>query len=693
MILLALVWHMHQPPYGDPATGRPALPWARLHALRDYWGMGALLEEAPPGVAVTVDFSGSCLDQVEAAAAGAQDRLLELSLRRPDSLSGRERAELALEATRGNPMFLARRAPRLAELKRRVDSGESLSEQDLLDAQVLGALAWVHPIRVEAEPAIRALAAKGRGFTLGQRDALLGRLDRALGEVVPLWARLAREGRAELAAAPQFHPILPLLLEPARARESLPDRPLPARWKGAPEDAGEHLSRVVSSHARRFGAPPAGLWPSEGAISPEVVEPAVAWGFRWMASGEEVLERSLSAPLRDQPDGEVQGPDLLYRPWRVRGPAGGEILVLFRERLLSDLISFSYAKEASEAAAAGDLLGRLRRLRDRSGSETWLVTVVLDGENAWETYPEHGVRFLRTLYRGLAAEPGIRAVRVSDAIANGPEPRILPRLHTGSWIRGDLAIWAGHREDLAAWDLLADAREACRGCADPGAAAAAREALLAAEASDWFWWYGDEFQTPDRPVFDRLFRAYLAAAWRAAGKPVPEAVFEPIGPAPPPRHEPPTGPPPVRVDGRDGGYPEWGLAGTYRPEDDLPGLEPEPPEVKALRFGAGPEGVFLRVDLPGPAGPAIEAGLELEVRIRVPGGEPLRYRLGGGAPGGARFAAGEVLEAMVPWPEVPAPARAEFSILLLEKGAVRDRLPRAGWLPVSRAEGSDDWAA
>ncbi len=46
-INLVVLWHMHQPQYRDPETGRYVLPWTRLHALKDYWGMVKILEEFP----------------------------------------------------------------------------------------------------------------------------------------------------------------------------------------------------------------------------------------------------------------------------------------------------------------------------------------------------------------------------------------------------------------------------------------------------------------------------------------------------------------------------------------------------------------------------------------------------------------------------------------------------------------------
>ena len=46
-IYLCFLWHMHQPFYKDLITGEYKLPWTRMHALKDYYGMVKILEEFP----------------------------------------------------------------------------------------------------------------------------------------------------------------------------------------------------------------------------------------------------------------------------------------------------------------------------------------------------------------------------------------------------------------------------------------------------------------------------------------------------------------------------------------------------------------------------------------------------------------------------------------------------------------------
>ena len=92
MTRVALLWHMHQPFYQDLVTGEHVLPWVRLHALKDYWGMVALLREFP-SVRATFNLVPSMLVQLEAFAdEQARDRHLDLGLKPAAALTEDERA-------------------------------------------------------------------------------------------------------------------------------------------------------------------------------------------------------------------------------------------------------------------------------------------------------------------------------------------------------------------------------------------------------------------------------------------------------------------------------------------------------------------------------------------------------------------------------------------------------------------------
>ena len=63
------------------------------------------------------------------------------------------------------------------------------------------------------------------------------------------------------------------------------------------------------------------------------------------------------------------------------------------------------------------------------------------------------------------------------------------------------------RRTTAGWDLLGHTRSRLLEISPslpPERANAAWHELYAAEGSDWFWWYGDDFDTAYKEEFDRL---------------------------------------------------------------------------------------------------------------------------------------------------------------------------------------------
>ena len=154
MTRVALMWHMHQPLYQDLLTGEHILPWVRLHALKDYWGMVALLREFP-AMRLTFNLVPSMLVQLEAFARDeARDRHLEIGLKRADTLTEEERAFAIANFFHAHGPRMIGPYPRYAELAGMRDAaaraqlsarGQSarFSVDDLRDLQVWHKLAWI----------------------------------------------------------------------------------------------------------------------------------------------------------------------------------------------------------------------------------------------------------------------------------------------------------------------------------------------------------------------------------------------------------------------------------------------------------------------------------------------------------------------------------------------------------------------
>jgi alpha-amylase/alpha-mannosidase (GH57 family) len=683
------LWHFHQPWY-VPFDGESApLPWVRLHALKDYAALPALLA-ASPRVPHAANLVPALLDQVAMAAGGASDAFLEVA-RTPVSQWDAGARRFALENFFSvNDLVLARSA-RYLDLKAHADAGAPFSEADLRDLVVHFHLAWSSPDLLK-DPLLVHLRKRGHAFTEDEKTALLDRQTAALSGVIPAWKAAFASGNVEAATSPYHHPILPLLSDSDVARQSLPAAPLPSPRFSRPEDARAQIALGLSTFERHFGFRPKGMWPPEGALSETALALLGEAGVSWVATDEALLFHS--PPVSRQSFGEGDRARLLFRPWRLPGVSSPA--VFFRDRVLSDRIGFSYATW-NAADAAADFVARLLSIRAAAPEAELAVPVILDGENAWETYPDNGEPFLRALTSALEGRQDIRVVTPSQALAEVPATP-LEGFVAGSWVNGTLATWIGSPAKNRAWTLLASAREALAGfvAAAPVVApaevlagraeapAAAKAALFAAEASDWFWWFGDDNTSAHDAVFDELFRRHLAAAYRAAGRPVPAALLEPVDPSHAPAFETPIVPLWPNLDGGD----EAGWAGAGRVAARTRGtMHRAAGLVKEMLFGASASGdpLFLRLEPSGETGAPALLGLTLRVELLVAGAsEPVAFEAlvspGVTDVNGARIALGGALEARLPL-GVPRAGALVFRVRLLDaKGRVAEAIPADGWL-------------
>jgi alpha-amylase/alpha-mannosidase (GH57 family) len=665
---LALLWHQHQPCYVDLRRGEAAMPWVRLHGVKDYWGMPAILREFP-GVKAHVNLVPGLILQIEAAAAGLPDPWLRLARIPAEDLRPGEQQSLLETFFMAHEDNLIRANDRYGDLLGKARGAarwrpEALTTEDWRDLQVWHNLAWFHPLLREQHPVARELFAKQRGFTEGEKERLLAAQREVLAGVVPWHRTMQDSGQIEVSTTPYWHPILPLLCRMESARVAMPGVPLPkAPALDMVDDARAHLARAVALYRDRFGRDPRGLWPSEGSVSPEMVPLAEQAGFRWMATDEGVLEASLGTDFRRDLRGVAANAGDLYAPWRT----GEKIAAVFRDHALSDLVGFEY-KRAGAEEAADDLVARIRAAGKAAGPEA-LVTLALDGENAWEHFPGLGVPFLRAFYRRIEDAKDIRTVLLGDELEANPPARRIGKLWSGSWIHGNFQIWVGHPEDNAAWESLGHARstllEATKAAGrDPRTAPpppslaslprdgidAAWESLFAAEGSDWFWWFGDEHYSPVAGIFDALFRAHLQNIYAALGIEPPAALLRPIKgrTAPAAAWTPPWALLDVKIDGRRSDYYEWISAGHYVSAKDLDVMDRSSGWIRDVYFGFDRRNLVVRVDA---SGPAKEGLLTHCVNIVFVNPEGRRVSVGAGAKAAgcdAVAAAGEILEIAVP---------------------------------------------
>lgn len=637
-IHLVLLWHMHQPLYREPETKRYVLPWTRLHALKDYWGMVRVLEEFPR-VHATFNVVPSLGMQLEEYASGEfHEPWFDVVFRPVEQLSAEDKTEILARAFQVNRENLISRWRRFVELQERVESSSARSAvttfapRDWRDLQMLSQLAWMDEEWLARDPVVSELASKGRDFSEKDKERLRQKQAELLGLVLPIYREAADRGQVELSTTPFYHPILPLLCDTSVARIANPHTPLPAQPFRYPEDAREQLLRARAYHQRVFGHIPAGLWPSEGSVSDQALALAAEVGFRWFGTDEGVLGGTLDTGFGRDSSGVPANGDRLYSPLRVQLDSS-EITGLFRDHHISDLIGFVYSRMDQRAAAA-DLHGRLRHLGERiSTSNPLTVSIFLDGENAWEYYPGNGREFLREFYRRVQDDADIRALTVSEAIEKAGSISVSKGIFPGSWINANFDVWIGHQEDVTAWNLLADARAAYihateaskRGEHDAPTEenlAVAFESILAAEGSDWCWWFGPEHSSSNDAEFDELFRKYLTSVYRALRLIAPLALVEPIKR----QHEKafllaPGSLLEVTVDGRNTTYFEWLGAGLYSADRTSGAMHGRQFYLHELRYGFDEHFLYVRVD----AFPEALAELdEFELHVTLDAGDQAR---------------------------------------------------------------------
>jgi alpha-amylase/alpha-mannosidase (GH57 family) len=708
---VAFVWHQHQPYYPDDVAGHNAMPWVRLHGTKDYWGMAMHLVEVPE-VHATINLVPSLVAQILAyTESKQQDEHLRVSRLPADSLNEADRYYLLDNFFMANPEHMIRPHARYHELYQQrglhVDSAvraaRRFSTQDVLDLQCWSNLAWFHPIAFELHADLAEFRRKRQHFSEDEKQWLLDKQLELLAEIIPLHRKLAERGQVELTTTPFYHPILPLLVDKKLARQAMPNVNLPRHLESYAEDAAAQVRRAVDYHTRIFGSRPQGMWPAEGSVAQAIIPIVAAAGIEWIASDEEILACSTDGWISRDAQGMVQHPEMLYRPWRIE-ENGHALQMIFRDHAMSDQIGFHYQRYPAEQAAE-DMIGKLeaihRATTAHSAKQPALVSIVLDGENCWEYYPNNGLEFLRGLYHRLARHPQIKASGVSDYLARHPADEKLGHLFAGSWISNNFAIWIGHPTCNRAWDLVSETRallvtRAAGGKIPPADLARAWEELYIAEGSDWFWWFDDHHSSSQDALFDQLFRKHLQNVYTLIGEAPPAALHKPISlerPGVRPFTQP-TGILSVKINGRET-YFEWINAGVHTHSAGRGTMNlAEDQRIERVYFGFDAQRLLIRFDTHG----SLRQRLSDVDMLRIGFSEPPGFELLVTHPSAAKpvvqlyhndvpvsasgveAAADMILEIAIPWRSLAAATDAplHFFAELIQHDQPLERIPHEG---------------
>jgi len=503
MLNLAFIFHMHQPYYKNLLTQESDLPWVRLHGAKDYLDMVQILEKFPK-IKQTFNVVPSLFEQIEDYNNNkVKDKFFELTKKPASELTKIDKEFILQNFFSINSHKVISIFPRYYQLLFRKQHNLEFSTQDYLDLQLYFNLAWIDPSFRKNIPELKKIISKERFFNEEDKQIVLNKQLEILKGIIPAYRHFSQNNQIEISVTPYYHPILPLLCSTNIAKEANKKTILPDNEFNYPLDAKYQIDSAVEFYQQRFNNAPAGMWPSEEAVSEHILPFIIESGIKWIVADETILFKSLKLKKRNT--------ELLYQPHLLKRKSG-QLNIVFRDRNLSDLIGFTYY-EMKDKDAVDNFMGHLENINKafstKGGSayggkgKDILVTVALDGENAWEYFRNDGADFLDSLYTSLSQADFIKTTTVNEYLKLNPPKNQIKRLSAGSWIYAEFGKWIGNPHKTKAWEWLGQARTAIAETKHPTELAWKQMYIL--EGSDWFWWYGED---PDGS-FDKLFRLHL----------------------------------------------------------------------------------------------------------------------------------------------------------------------------------------
>ncbi len=548
-INLVLCWHMHQPWYQESQGGEYRLPWVYLHALKDYVDMVAHLE-AHPKMRAVVNFAPILLEQLDdydqqfrqwqMKGSGFKEPLLNLLSGHqpiPQDLEGRK--ALIRNCMKANRSTMIDIYPSYSYLLDQVSDKSGNEMKDTMipylnDQFFYDLLVWYHIIwlghSIKFRDDVRTLIAHGHHFSADQRRSLIKLMANQFNGLIGRYRQLAEKNQIELSMSPYSHPIIPLLIDFESMRCAQPNEPMPSydRYPGGIERAKWHIEQGISVFEHYFGMRPNGVWLSEGAVSEASLALLETYDFKWTATGEGVWGNSrrvsgFDTEAKDERNSLFHAHQLPDHP----------IHTFFRDDGLADMIGFEYKTWVAEDASA-NFISNLKNIANflPQPLENHIVSVILDGENAWEYYPDNGFHFIGSLYERLVESDEINLITFNEATSCCPA-QTLPKLCAGSWVYGSFSTWIGDVDKNRGWDRLVEAKicyddvMATNRLSEEEINAASRQ-LAICEGSDWFWWFGDYNPSGSVHDFETLFRQQLKELYRLLRHPIPEKLNQPI---------------------------------------------------------------------------------------------------------------------------------------------------------------------
>ncbi|MCQ2957762.1 MAG: glycoside hydrolase family 57 protein, partial [Candidatus Gastranaerophilales bacterium] len=516
---ISFVWHMHQPCYKDGQTGQYLMPWVRLHAVKDYLDMLLLTTEFP-NIKQTFNLVPLLLDQIEDYANNnAHDLHSKYTVSDVDTFSREDKEFVLSNFFAANYEHQIQPNPRYLELYNKYfeeqKTVDDFSTQEFSDLMALFNLAWFDPYHRENNPEIEYLYNKQNNYTLDDRIRIIELQREIMRKIIPAYKEQLEKGKIEISTSHYYHSLIPLMVNFDKTKSVNKHITLPEIPCALKSFAQKQIEKSISKFEELFGQKPNGMWLPELCINNDALKMLLNYDFKWTIADESILSKTLKKDMTRNYRGLLEDPFDLCVPHAYLHN-NKEINIVFRNALLSNLISFEYANY-NALQAANDLYERIKVAQDKlslSPIEEHGAIIAIDGENCWENYPNDGLEFLRALYTLLNNDETLEVITVSEYLSKVKIKQLLNSVQSGSWINANFDMWIGDPTKNIAWDYLSKTKEdfavAIKNSNyDKEIIEKAEKELLIAQGSDWFWWYGEPNNSGQDEVFDYLFREHL----------------------------------------------------------------------------------------------------------------------------------------------------------------------------------------
>jgi len=610
---IAFIWHFHQPVYQENYNEDFLMPWVRLHGSKDYYDMLWRIENFK-NIKLNFNISPILVESVERYINGAHDVHSRLLISDVDALNNEDKNFILqhfFDANYANMILKRSYYSSLYNKRYSKDniSTDAFSNQEYADIMANFTLCWIDKKFVEMFPNLSKLMDKEQGYTLEDRKEIFNIQLEIFKKLPDLYKKFQNQNRIEISTNPFYHPILPLLLDINEDKYQYSEN-LPEKSKLMEEDAIEQTKKSLDKFEEFFGKRPKGVWLPEQCIRKKAIELLSDLNVKWTVADEGILANSIKKEFTRDFEGNLEDPYDLCANYKLKDDTKTNII--FADSFFANLVGFGYGNYEGEIAA-NDFYEKIKTIQNKlenSPKEEHLLTIAMDGENCWESYPNDGEEFLNTLYSLIENDPSLETVLVSEFLEKS-EPILLEELSSGSWINRNFDLWIGEPTKNIAWlyldktrTKLEEVKEKLLSEAKTGKAKAAAEALIdkakqeifIAQGSDWFWWYGEPNESGNDHIFDYLFRAHLKNVYKILNEPHPGYLDIPlISIIGKPVREPKRSISPI-IDGViDDSVDNWADAG-YIFLPDSPTFSAEK-TIKGIYYGSDDTNVYFKFEL------------------------------------------------------------------------------------------------